>query len=180
MLVTSVRFSICPGCVPPVKAAVQEALVASGAPAGLLGAFLAEVGEVNTLCCFFACGEAAESLEAIDRWLDTVQAGAAGAKLRHVERVLHRSSAGTQAWQALVEASGVALVQRVFDRGHGPDLPAGGLRLDPLTGRHGQTWLLTPATSHDEALALCLAGGRDPQQPLRDSVMWIPAHHSPA
>lgn len=180
MLVASVRVSICPGCVPPVKAAVQEALGAPGVPAGFLGSFLAEVGEVNTLCCFFACENAHASLEALDGWLDSVKASVAGAKLRHVERVLHRSSGGMPQWKALVAASGVALVQRVFDRVASPARPADGVQLDPLTGRHGQTWLLTAAASHDAALALCLAGSLDPQQPLRDSLMWIPAHHSPA
>jgi hypothetical protein len=61
----------------------------------------------------------------------------------------------------------------VFDQ-RPPSIEPGSVVLHPLTGRHGKTWVFTPAANHDAALALCLSSTLDPITPLRDSVMWIP------
>ncbi|MBK6358431.1 MAG: hypothetical protein IPL15_01030 [Comamonadaceae bacterium] len=173
MPVVSVSFSISPGCVPPVKTAVLQAVRDPNAPPCLLTMHLAEIGEVNTLCAFFASEDIVENLTHIDRWLDTIRDGPVSPHLRHIERNLHHSDAQIDQWRALEHAARVALVQRVFDQ-RPPSIEPGSVVLHPLTGRHGKTWVFTPAANHDAALALCLSSTLDPITPLRDSVMWIP------
>lgn len=173
MPVVSVSFSINPGCVPSVKALVLQATRDPNAPPGLLTMHLSEIGEVNTLRAFFASEDVGQTLAHIDRWLDIIVAGSAGPHLRHIERTLHHSDALHDQWRVLEQAARVALVQRVFDH-LPPSIEPGSVVLHPLTGRHGKTWVLTPAASHDAALALCRSSTLDPTTPLRDSIMWIP------
>ena len=177
MFVASVRFSICPGCVPPVKTAIVQALRDEPLAASLLSLHLAEVGEVNTLVAFFACEALASDLGALTRWVDGVRRLPAGAQLRHVEHQLHHTEASRAQWQALRDAASAGVLQQVYDEDACPEHArnSGVLLLHPLTGRHGQRWVLTPVTTHDAALALCQAATLDPRLPLRDSVLWLPA-----
>lgn len=129
MLIASLHFSICPGCVPPAKAAIVQALRADDAPPGLLSLHLAEVGEVNTLCAFFACAspeahdtpDPAEPLDpleprlsALARWVNGIRRGPAGAQLRHVQTTLHHSHATPAQWATLRAHATGALLQRVY------------------------------------------------------------------
>lgn len=173
MNVVSALFSIRPGCVPPAKTAVLQSLREPYSPAGLLGAFLAEVGEVNTLCCFFTSDPACAALTDIDLWLRHIYQDPDADKLRHVECVIHQSPSPNVAWEGLWQPGVVSVVQRVFDRS--PIYPeAREVMLHSLTGRHSMISLLTPTSSHDEALALCKTSTLDTDIPLRDSVLWLP------
>lgn len=177
MPIVSLHFSISPGCVPAVMTTVRQAVRDPAMPPGLLAAYLAEIGEVNTLCCFFQADEAGASLLQLDRWLDALSAAQTGPHLRHIEKILHHCEALSGDWQRLVQASSVALVQLVFDQP--PAQPgAASIVLHPITGRHGKTWVLSAVPSHDAALALCTAGCLDPLLPLRDAALWIPAQIS--
>lgn len=177
MFVASVRFSICPGCVPPVKTAIVQALRGEPLAASLLSLHLAEVGEVNTLVAFFACEALASDLDALARWVDAVRSLPAGAQLRHVEHQLHHTEAAPAQWQTLLSAASAGVLQQVYDQDAcpEPDRTAHAVQLHPLSGRHGQRWLLTPVATHDAALTLCQAASLDTQLPLRDSVLWLPA-----
>jgi len=171
MLVITATLTVQPGQMPPVTRAAAAARAAQDHGLWLLSA---ELGEVNTLLCLFAGAPVDALLSDAGRWVADVRATEAGALLRHACIDVHDSGASIDTLRA-VGTHAATLLQVL---GAPPAAGPGSVSLAAVSGLQARHSVLTPAATHDEALALSHATVDADSAEIFDSSLWIPVKES--